>query len=127
MARPSVTDGISANLRALARRAPDAVASAMYEEYAIEQAEMVERTPIDTSALRNSFYLRAPEFRGRTVTIELGCGGPAAPYAAIVHEDLEAFHPVGQAKFIESVLIESEPFMSARLARRIDLAGLVGR
>jgi hypothetical protein len=48
-------------------------------------------------------------------------GGPAAPYAIYVHEDLEAIHPVGQAKFIESVLLESRPFMAARIAKRIDL------
>lgn len=48
-------------------------------------------------------------------------GGPSAPYAIYVHEDLEAFHKVGQAKYIESVLMESRPFMAARVAKRIDL------
>ena len=51
----------------------------------------------------------------------MGFGGPAAGYAIYVHEDLGAFHPVGDAKFMESVLNESRPFLAKRIAARVDL------
>jgi hypothetical protein len=38
-----------------------------------------------------------------------------------VHEDLTALHKIGQAKYLESVIMESRPFMAARVARRMDL------
>ena len=37
-----------------------------------------------------------------------------------VHENLDAFHRVGQAKFLESVLVESRPYLAARVARRMN-------
>jgi hypothetical protein len=52
-------------------------------------------------------------------------GGGTVDYALIVHEDLEAFHRVGQAKYIESVLNESKRSMPARIAKRIDLKKVV--
>jgi hypothetical protein len=55
--------------------------------------------------------------------VRMAFGGPAAPYAIKVHEDLEAFHRVGQAKFLESVLLESAPHLAQRVSRRIRLGG----
>jgi hypothetical protein len=40
----------------------------------------------------------------------------------IVHEDLDAFHKVGQAKYLESVIMESRGFIGARVARRLNIA-----
>jgi hypothetical protein len=50
-----------------------------------------------------------------TITV----GGPSASYAIYVHENLENFHPIGQAKFLESVVLESAPFLGARIATRV--------
>ena len=54
------------------------------------------------------------------MTIEVG--GPAAPYAVVVHEDLEAFHPTGQAKYLESTIMQSAPFMLDRISKRLKAA-----
>lgn len=48
-------------------------------------------------------------------------GGEAEDYALIVHEDLEAHHATGQAKYLESVINESTPYMAERIGKRIQL------
>jgi hypothetical protein len=86
---------------------------------------MKERTPVEFNTLRSSGQVDLPKWNGSTLGITLGFGGAAESYAFWVHEDLEAFHSVGQAKFIESVLYESEPYFEQRIgnsfARRMGL------
>lgn len=91
-----------------------AAEAGLREEAEIEMEEAKRRTPVDTGALRASGHV---EQQGLRVT--LAFGGPAASYAEKVHEDVEAFHRVGQAKFLESTLKESAPHMTERLAVRI--------
>lgn len=62
--------------------------------------------PVDTGVLRGSGFVQIPEIAGDRVSTTIAFGGPAAPYAFIVHEDLDAFHQVGQAKYLE------EPFLA---------------
>lgn len=58
--------------------------------------------PVDTGALRASGRVEDPNFETATrVVAELSYGGSAAPYALYVHEDLNARHSVGQAKYLE--------------------------
>lgn len=66
--------------------------------------EAKERCPVDTGTLRGSGYVEAPVVSETGVTVELGFGGPAAPYAVLVHEKTEARHPVGEAKFFENAV-----------------------
>jgi hypothetical protein len=98
---------------------------ALYQEALVESKESQRRTPVDTGALRASHEVGKPEISGRDVSVTIRVGGPAAPYALVVHEDLEAHHPVGQAKFLESTLNESAPHMAERVGRRIDLNQVV--
>lgn len=103
--------------------------AALFAEAQIEMAESKRRVPVDTGVLRASGYVNPPVAGfglggggvAGTVRVELGYGGPAEDYAVIVHEDLDAFHRVGEAKFLESVLNESAPFMAQRIAKRINL------
>lgn len=59
---------------------------------------------------------------GRLTTLaERGAGadavvGYSAPYAVFVHEDLEAHHPVGEARFLSRALRAGAPFRRAFLA-----------
>lgn len=113
------------NLRVMAKKYPDEViARAMYEEMSIDVTEMKKRTPVDTTPnaphpgnLRNSIHLEGPEKQGRMLIIIVATG-TQAPYAIFVHENPDAFHPVGEWKFMESVLNESRPHMGSRIARR---------
>jgi hypothetical protein len=101
---------------------PRVVARALFIEAEIEAKEAKKRTPVDLGNLRGSIHVTEPVIVRQTMSVSIVAGGPSAPYAIYVHEDLEAFHQVGQAQFIESVIMESRPFMAARVARRIDLS-----
>lgn len=124
--------GMIATLRKIQAKFPDRVAAAMYAEGQIEMTESKRRCPVDTrpnvyypytkaphpGQLRASGRAHEPERRGREITVTLSY---ATDYAVYVHENPDAFHPVGQWKYLESVLNESRGHMAARLARRIDL------
>lgn len=110
-----------ARLLRLAQRLPNELARAIYQETEIEATEVKRRTPVDEGTLRGTVHVEGPFQERRMIYTKIVAGGPAAPYAVYVHEDLEAFHKVGQAKFIESVLLESTSHLLARVARRIDL------
>lgn len=110
---------VQTRLAQLARRYGNAAGRALRAEAEIEMTEAKKRTPVDTGALRGSGHVTGPSISGRDISVELKFGGPAAPYAVRVHEDLQAFHQVGQAKFLESVLNESAPYLRARVAARI--------
>lgn len=119
-------DQVVRKLRTLAARFPNEVGRAMFQEAQIEMTEAKRRTPVDTGALRASGTVHAPTLKfNRDVEVVLSFGSVAVGYATRVHEDLDAFHKVGQAKYLESTLNESRPFLAARIARRIELERLV--
>ena len=88
-------------------------------------AESKGRVPIDTGNLKNSGHVTQPDANAREIEVTLGYGGPAAPYAIIVHEDVEDVVPrpggVGQSKFLESVVREYAPYLLSRVAELIHL------
>lgn len=85
-----------------------------------EMREMKRRTPVDTGTLRSSGFVENPKWvEAHTLRVELGFGGPAESYAIYVHEDLEAFHRVGEAKFVERPLNESAPYFLERVMRGV--------
>ena len=114
-------DNALRDLKKLQVFAPDEFARALYQEAQIELKEIKQRTPVLTGALRASEHVTEPQRQGRRIWVEVLAGGPSAPYAFWVHEDLEAIHPHGEAKFIERPLAESAPYLSGRIAKRIDL------
>lgn len=125
MATDPGTDAVRRTLERMARQIPNEVGRALYQEAQIERTESMRRTPVEYGALKGSHELEGPEIKGRDVSVTILVGGPAAPYAVYVHEDMEAFHEHGQAKFLESVILESKPYMGQRVAKRIDLNKLV--
>lgn len=96
---------------------------ALYQEAEIEMTEAKRRTPVDTGALRDSGFVEPAEEDFGGVSVRLGFGGASAPYAIYVHENLEAIHPVGEAKFLESTILESAPYLPARVAKRMQGLG----
>lgn len=112
-------DEVTRNIERLAGDIVDTAGRALFEEAQVEKAESMRRTPVDTGALRGSHSVSRPAYQGRQVEVTISVGGPAAPYAVAVHENLEAIHPVGRAKFLESTILESLPFLAARVARRM--------
>lgn len=60
-----------------------------------------ELVPVDTGNLYRSAYFRVRE-RTHDVRLEVGYSkNGQAPYAIYVHEDPDAFHPIGEYKFLE--------------------------
>jgi len=116
-----------ANIKLVAREFPKRTASALYLEAQIEVTEMKKRTPVDTTPnaphpgnLRNSLHAEHPEISDRMISVTIA-SGMQAMYAIFVHENPDAYHPIGEWKFMESVLNESRSTMAARLASRLDL------
>jgi hypothetical protein len=116
---------MQARLKRLKEKLPDEVGRALYMETEVEATEVKRRTPVDRGDLRASVHVIGPVREGRMIYCLIVAGGVTASYAWIVHEDLEAFHKVGQAKYIESVILESRSHMGERVARRIELNKLV--
>lgn len=119
------TAELKAKLQRLALRIPDVVGTALFQEAQIEMTEAKRRTPVDTGALRASGMVHQPQMLGRNISVALTFGSVAIGYAVSVHEDLDALHQVGQAKFLESTLNESRAHLPARIARRIMLDRMV--
>jgi hypothetical protein len=105
----------------LVQKFPDEVARALFIETEIETTEVKRRTPVDKGTLRGTVHTVGPFRQFRKIYTLIAAGGPSAPYAIYVHENLEAHHTVGQAKFIESVVLESRAYIAQRVAKRIDL------
>lgn len=78
-----------------------------------ELAESQKRVPVDTGELKESGFYIPAYFEGDTVRGGVGYG---ADHALVVHEDLEAHHRIGQAKYLESVINESRPYFQERVA-----------
>lgn len=114
---------LSPGLKKLAEEYPDYAARALMFETEIETTEVRRRTPIDLGALVGSVHAEGPFREGRRIYAMIVAGGPAAAYAAIVHEDPDAFHEVGQWKYIESVILESRAYFAERIAKRAQLQG----
>ena len=119
------SEDVRRKLANLASKMPNEVGRALYQEAEIEKTESMERTPVQYGALRGSHEVGRPVQEGRDISVTIAVGGPSAPYCISVHENMEAYHKVGQAKFLESTILESRAFMANRIARRIDLNRLV--
>jgi len=105
-------------LARLQRGVPEALGRIVLAEAEAEMATMIPRTPVDHGDLRGSYRVLGPFFEGDIVYATVVCGGPEAPYAYYVHENLEAFHKVGQAKFCASVINEAKRYYAAHVAQR---------
>lgn len=111
----------------------------LYRENTETLEESLPLVPVDTGALRGSGYVSQPEIAGTHVTSEVGYGGvatkinpktlePTTTYALIVHENLEAHHEVGQAKYLQVPFDAKIEGMGQRIAaglKRQD-AGVAG-
>ena len=108
-------------LRRLAAEYPKQVGAALYQEAEIERAESMRKTPVLWSNLKGSHRVHPPDFTGGVISVQITVGDAATPYALRIHEDLEMFHTNGEAKFLESTLLESAPHMAQRVAARLDI------
>lgn len=116
------TKALKSALRRYGKGAQDALARELYVEMNELIADAITITPIDTGALRASARVERPRkgvFGGVSVTG--GFGGPAAPYALYVHENVGAnFQAPGTgAKFLEIPYKRRIRGMAGRIAARL--------
>ncbi len=95
-----------------------AIAQGLYEQAETIMTKAKALTPVDTGNLRASGHVLPPHLEGSQLVVTLGFGGPAASYAVWVHERLNVHHPVGQAKFLETAVLEAMRTLKSELARR---------
>lgn len=111
-------------------RVVPALKTEMYQEASGILAASMPLVPVDTGALRASGYVSEPLREGNRITVTVGYGGVAskinpktgestAGYALYVHENLEAFHKVGTAKYLELPFNAATRDMSTRIVRNI--------
>ena len=112
-------------LTALGLKSSSAVAKALFAEAEIIMGVSADRTPRKLGALKGSHVTTQPQVKNRDIEVKIEVGGPSEPYALIVHEDLKARHGVehgfqgGQAKFLESAVLEAVPTLASRIAIRL--------
>lgn len=130
---------------------PEAMGAAIYQEGLAIEADAKARTPVDTGRLRASAFVTPPK-RGeitqvmvrypdsgpgessilsviatgdrRRVSVQVGYATDYAPY---VHENLEAHHAVGEAKFLENAVNARTAGFAERVAantKRLAEAGV---
>jgi hypothetical protein len=116
-------DQVKKKLESLPPKFEKAVEAALYAEALEVKKLSMQRTPVDTGALRASHVVNKPERDGKSIVVNIEVGGPAGGvdvgYAIYVHENLEAFHKVGQAKFLESAHMERSKGLRDRVAKRV--------
>jgi hypothetical protein len=104
-----------------AKIAAMALRSEAQDAFAASQDEV----PVDTGALKASGRVR-PETgvftRGGEVYLELTYGGTATEYSIYVHENLEASHPHGKAKYLEDPMTRQVNGISGRIADKVERA-----
>lgn len=87
----------------------------------------IPKTPIKTGELRKRSFNEGPLRKKEVYTQVIGYEKFADlwdkknAYAVAVHEDLEANHPVGGAKFLENAVIETAPRLDRFLAKQVKL------
>jgi len=100
-----------------------AIEASLYQEGEAIMTESKNIVPVDIANLKDSGHVSPPKTAGNRTTIELGYGGPAAPYAIFVHEDMTAQHTSGQsAKYLSIPFNKRKRGFGSKLAQRIRAA-----
>ena len=102
------------NIKKAVALAGEATTEGLYAAGLIIESESIDRTPKDTGHLRNTAYTEA---QGNKAQV-----GYSAEYAVKVHEDLNAKHKIGEAKFLENAAKAKEQEALAALGDAIKRA-----
>ena len=110
------------------------IADAMEAHAEVDVKEAKKRSPVYTGppgpskpipgVLRDSIHAEEAVIRGSQISVEIVAGGKAGAYAIPQHENLTYRHTIGQAKYIESVILEGRASKARRIATRIDISKL---
>jgi hypothetical protein len=90
------------------------VRQAGYYVFQLTQAAV----PVETGELKASGWMRFAG-RGTTFTFTIGY---SAEYAIYVHEDLTAYHPQGQAKYVEAPMRQARGTVNTMIVASVRAA-----
>jgi hypothetical protein len=112
--------GVKAALRMYGRRANKGLKAGLYQEGEGIMAESKEQVPVRDGILKGTGHVQLPREEAGRVTVTLGYGGPAAPYALRQHEELSYKHTVGKAKYLSDPADAAVAGMDRRVAAVIE-------
>jgi hypothetical protein len=118
-ARIRGSKALQRELKRRARGAPKALARALFLEAEQIMGKSKRIVPVRFGTLKSSGHVQLPVIAGKKVTVTLGYGGAAAPYAVFVHERPARHKPPTQWKYLEQPFNEAIPGMAGRIARRL--------
>lgn len=125
---PARFEGVTAlrrKLAAAAKRVDDEAGRTLVPEAEHIRRQAQARTPVDEGDLRDSFEVSKAKKRRGVISVEITAGGAKAPHGAKVHEDLEAHHTRGEAKFLERPTLQARGSLLRKLGRRFSLRKVV--
>lgn len=108
-------------LKQLNGAAPKAVARGMRGWGEQVRTAALRVTPKKWGTLRNSIYVKQ-DIKGAASTIAIGAGGPAAPYAVVLHEKLfKNYTTAGTGpKYLENPITEAMPKLDEAISTELD-------
>lgn len=76
--------------------------------------------PVDKGTLRSTIHTELPKTEGEMISVGIAAGGPAAPYARLVHENLNPRirwrKPGSGPKYLEKPFLEEAVHMDESLS-----------
>jgi hypothetical protein len=115
-------------LKALGKKGPKAMGKALFREGEGIMGDSKEKfVPVVTGNLRASGHVNLPKITINGASVQLGYGGPAAPYALAVHENpnvgkTETGSQVGEWKYLERPYKQRVKGMGDRVAKDMKAA-----
>jgi len=114
------TKELQRTLEKLGERAQAELGKALYAEAELIMTESKKQVPVDTGTLQGTGHVEQPEYDHDQVIVQMGYGGPAAPYAVVQHERLDFKHKVGKAKYLEDPVKAAVPKLPSAIAKRLE-------
>lgn len=111
-------DKVLANMILLGGKLEAQATKALTDEANTILNAAMDQTPVETGTLRRSGTVEDPKVSAKGITVEIGFH---TAYAAAVHENLNAAHKIGKAKFLEDPVNRAAPGLAGRLAARMRL------
>ena len=93
-------DDVIGNLNQAIRKTKGRTLKGVRGALLLFKADSMVRTPVDTGNLRAGHYIDV----GMEGNEPQGVVGVQADYAVPVHENLNVYHPVGEAKYLENAV-----------------------
>lgn len=113
---------LSARLKEFRGSSVQAIARGMRAWGETTRTAAIKVTPKDWGTLRNTIFVDQ-NTTGEQTRLTIGAGGPAAPYAVVVHEKLSGVNwrtPGTGPKYLENPIRERMPKLDDRVAREVE-------